>query len=256
MRFALVLLLFGVQAFAADPFEWETRKVEVAGDPAFKSLEVRQRLFRVIVEGEEHFGFSATAAFETRAIEQLGSFGLVQLVRGCKIDSCRKADGSIERRVSTVAPSFGDLVPWDFPDWIVDSIDSDPVYNSFDDRPELHRIAAYRWNSVPGSFDRRTERFFGNATPAEPRLYVTDTVGVSYYQPELGCSHDVSLQFRICAYRLADLPVRSTRERVDFAVPPLGCLDWGGSHVYDHAQGKFVSVKGGPIDAVCPAGRL
>jgi hypothetical protein len=221
----------------------QSQSVMPEGVAPFRRLEVKTQEYRIKMLGTEYHGTQMSAAFETDSVASVDRYGLVQFVRGCQFRSCPRPGGGIGREVTKVLPSFHDTVPWLIPDWIVDSNDADPLYNSWDDHPEEHRLGVYRWNQVPGSFDEATELNINRGMPSEPRLYVRDSTKNAYYDQENGCAQNFALEFRVCAYGLDEIPRQSTRENVGFA-RPLACLEWGSSYVYDHALRAFTSPQG------------
>jgi hypothetical protein len=225
-----------------------TQKYQPA-DPASTSLRSFVLLvqdFKIKVEGEDNYGTRAFAAFETDKVGDLNDFGFVQFIHGCKFESCAQGDGSVSTAIDQVVTSFGEQVPFKYPEWVIDSDDTDPLYNSPDD-PGMQRLGLYRWNDVAGSFEPRSEHYLKDKAPTQPRLYVSDRFGWAYTDPNRKCANNVSMEFRMCVYRQADIPTKCTRDDTEFA-KPVACLNWASSYIYDFAQGKFTkSTELAPI---------
>jgi hypothetical protein len=189
-------------------------------------------------------GTVMTAEYKTDSVNSLEKFVIVQFIRGCVIYSVKNFYGNIEKSVSDTLFKFFDKksVPFCFTDWVIDSVDVDPVYNSDED---YGRHGLYRWNDVPGSFQAATQHYYGEKKPSNPRLYVTDNVlpRASYKamgEYNLERSVDVSLEFKTCIYRTADVPKETDENNINFAVP-IKCFNWKSSYVYNWELKKYES---------------
>jgi hypothetical protein len=239
---------FAARADGIKILDSETRHFEPPASSPLKSFDLLIQNFSISVDGGDNFGTRTFAQFSTGKMEDLRKFGLVQFIRGCKFTSCQMADGSVQSRVDDVVPSFGELVDFRFHDFVIDSDDVDPLYNSPDPSEGVERLGYYRWNSVPGSFDPATEHYLRDQAPTKPSLYVSDRFGVAYFNDQAKCAHNLSMQFRMCIYGIGDIPLKGQRTQTDFATP-IGCLDWSSSWIYDHALGKF--QKSADLAPIC-----
>jgi hypothetical protein len=70
-----------------------------------------------------------------------------------------------------------------FTEWIIDSFDADPVYNS---TPELPRHYFYRWNTPSYATQKITEKLFGKRRPTTPVFYVSDIPSQGTYISQYG----------------------------------------------------------------------
>lgn len=178
------------------------------------------------------YGNGAIMEYETDSVAALENYAIVQFKKGCVFYSSRKNDGKILRNVSDTVPSFGGDIPFCFPDWVIDSQDSDPAYNS---DPEYGRFYLLRWNR-PGSYDNRTQKFYGAEKPKKPVVYMTDYPAGAFVTAT--GVRNVALQFNTCIYRARDVPAHTRRENIHFA-KPINCFDWQNVYVYDFDKGRF-----------------
>jgi len=214
---------------------------------ALKEFSLTHENYEVIAGGGDNYGTRAFALYKTARHEDLEKFGFAQQIRGCVFMSCQSADGSVTKALSYVHSSFGKEVRFRHPTWIVDSDDVDPMYNSTAEVGKS-RHDIYRWNTVEGSFAKPTQRFFGRERPVRSELYVSDRPGVAFYTSDDRCAQNISLEFKMCIYKSAEIPLVSIATRLDFA-RPLHCFDWSSSFVFDHLTGKFLEPVG--LDPIC-----
>jgi len=194
------------------------------------------------------FANGAIMEYETDSVAAIEKYALVQFVKGCVFSSARNRAGEIIRDINYGVSSFGETVPLCFPDWIIDSQDDDPVYNS---DPELGRFYLLRWN-VPGSHDRRSEKYFGEEKPKTPAVYATDYPAGAFITAS-GVKN-TALSFKTCIYKAIDVPRRTRRDAVDFAAP-LSCFEWQNVYVYDFNQERFRTEWSGFPSAEPPLAR-
>lgn len=182
--------------------------------------------------------------YVTRTPATLEDFAVVNFIRGCQFETEFKA-GKVERYYTILVGSFGPEVPFLFPDWRIDSLDVNPMYNNTPEA-DVGRLGtlhgSYRWNRVKGSFDKKTEVLFGDERPTEGRLYVSDRPGTAFVSDDGMSANNISLQFRTCLYRTRDIPRVSTPQDLDFA-KPIACHEWASSYVYDFAKKEMTHPK-------------
>ncbi len=189
------------------------------------------------------YGTGAFISYKTKAIEQLENFAIVQKIRGCQFESKKESDGSVSKRIALVREFFDELVPFKHSQWVIDSVDKDPMYNNY---TPANRHGAYRWNRVAGSTDRETEVRYLNGRPARPELYVSDFPGTAFTGH--GVAKNISLEFEVCLFATKDVPQSTTPEDVNFAAP-IACHSWASSFVYNHSTEKF--EKKSELDPFC-----
>lgn len=178
------------------------------------------------------YGNGVIIEYETASVNALENFAVVQFKKGCVFDSVANRAGKVQRSITDTVASFGELVPFCFRRWVIDSQDRDPAYNS---DPKLGRFYYLRWNQ-PGSYDNRTQKFYGGEKPLTPVLYMSDYPAGAFIAQS--AVRNVALQFKSCIYKAREVPAVSRRDDIDFA-KPIHCFDWQNIYVYDFARGRF-----------------
>jgi hypothetical protein len=170
--------------------------------------------------------------YETGSVDALEKYAIVQFIKGCVFYSSKNGQGRIDRTVSDTIASFGEHVPFCFPRWVIDSQDTDPVYNS---DPEYGRFYLLRWNK-PGSYDHRTHKYYGAEKPKKPVVYMADHPAGAFVSG-IGVKN-TALEFNTCIYKASDVPAETRRENITFA-KPITCFEWQNVYVYDFDKGNF-----------------
>ena len=174
----------------------------------------------------------AIMEYETDTVNALEQYAIVQFTRGCVFYTSKNGKGKISWNVSDTVPSFGEDIPFCFPEWVIDSQDTDPAYNS---DPEYGRFYLLRWNK-PGSYDGRTEKYYGAEKPRLPVVYMADYPAGAFVT-ETGV-RNVALEFKTCIYKASDVPIETRRDNIAFA-KPITCLKWQNVYVYDFTAKRF-----------------
>ncbi|MBI2364123.1 MAG: hypothetical protein HYV01_03840 [Deltaproteobacteria bacterium] len=184
------------------------------------------------------YGNGVIMEYETDSVEALEKYAIVQFKKGCVFYSSKTRKGRIRRNVSDTVPSFGEDIPFCFPKWVIDSQDTDPAYNS---DPEHGRFYLLRWNKR-GSYDDRTQKFYGAEKPKNPVVYMTDYPAGAF----VGGTgvKNVALEFNTCIYRASDVPAETRRDDIHFA-KPVTCFEWQNVYVYDFNSGRFQTQLAG-----------
>jgi hypothetical protein len=115
---------------------------------------------------------------------------------------------------------------------VIDSQDTDPAYNS---DPEYGRFHLLRWNK-PGSYDNRTQKFYGAEKPKIPVVYMADNPSGAFVTGT-GVKN-AALEFNTCIFKAKDVPAETRRDDINFATP-INCFEWQNVYVYDFRQGSF-----------------
>jgi hypothetical protein len=178
------------------------------------------------------YGNSVIMEYQTDSVAALEKYAIVQFKRGCVFYSSKTSGDKIIRNVADSVPSFGESVPFCFPEWVIDSQDTDPAYNS---DPEAGRFYLLRWNK-PGSYDERTQKFYGSQKPKRAVVYMADHPSGAFISG-IGAKN-VALEFNTCIYKSSDVPGETRREDINFATP-LTCFGWQNVYVYDFDREKF-----------------
>jgi len=208
----------------------------------FKEFRLEVKKSRMWVIDGWHYGSSIIAAYKTDEIGHLENYSFVQFIRGCMFDTYLVVDGGITKILGHVKVQFSEFDTegrpkkyerFCFPDWVIDSQDKDPVYNSF---PGYGRFYLRRWNTVPGSYDKRTEKYYGEEKPKRPELYVTDLPSGAFLG-ELSAVN-ASLEFKTCIYKTKSIPLETTEDNINFATP-IKCFLWQNIYIYNYGKKEF-----------------
>jgi len=178
------------------------------------------------------YGNSVVMEYQTDSVAALEKYAIVQFKKGCVFYSSKTNGGEITRKINDTVPSFGENVPFCFPEWVIDSQDTDPAYNS---DPKGGRFSLLRWNR-PGSYDERTQKFYGTQKPRRPVVYMADHPSGAFVSA-IGMKN-VALEFNTCIYKASEVPEETRREDINFATP-LTCFGWQNVYVYDFDRGRF-----------------
>jgi hypothetical protein len=178
------------------------------------------------------YGNGAIIEYETDSVAAIENYAVVQFKRGCVFDRWKNGSGKISTGIAYTVSSFGEEIPFCFPHWVIDSQDADPAYNS---DPARGRYYLLRWNKH-GSYDSRTQTFYGEEKPARPVVYMTDYPAGAFVTAT-GVKN-VALEFKTCIFKSSDVPRQTRRDNVRFATP-LSCFDWRNVYVYDFETKTF-----------------
>lgn len=206
-----------------------------------KEFKLETYNYNSIIAGDATLGSSATMSYKTDKVENLEKYAVVQFIKGCVYNS-KLVDGKIEKNSYVSRDFFGEIKKFTHPQWVIDSVDKDPVYNSI----EKLRHGAYRWNTVAGSTEKKTQKYYLNEKPTRPELYVTDLPSTAFFM--YGEAKNVSLEFKACIYKTSDVPMETDPEDTTFA-EPIKCFDWKSSFIYNHTGKLYESKK--EIDSYC-----
>jgi hypothetical protein len=169
--------------------------------------------------------------YETDSVDAIEKYAIVQFVKGC-VFSTTKNHGKIDKQINYAVSSFGESIPLCFPRWVIDSQDADPAYNS---DPEFGRFYLLRWNA-PGSYEIRTQKYYGAQKPHLPVVYMTDYPAGAFVTAT-GVKN-TSLQFNTCIYKALEVPAQTIRDNVNFA-NPIHCFQWQSVYIFDFDKGQF-----------------
>ena len=91
--------------------------------------------------------------YETDSVAALEKYVIVQFKKGCVFDTAKNREGKIRRIVADTVASFGEQIPFCFRQWVIDSQDTDPAYNSDPDYGRFYFCAGT--NPAPTTTGRR-----------------------------------------------------------------------------------------------------
>ena len=178
------------------------------------------------------YGNGVIMEYETDSVDTLEKYAIVQFIKGCVFDSSKSREGKIKRNISYIVPSFGEDIPFCFPEWVIDSQDTDPAYNS---DPERGRFYLLRWNK-PGSYEYTDHKYYGAEKPTMPVVYMADYPAGAFVTGT-GVKNS-ALEFKTCIYKAKNVPAETRRDDINFA-KPLTCFEWQNVYVYDFDKQRF-----------------
>lgn len=257
MSFLFVLLIVStaqaskVESEPMQTTQWINTACESTHSCGLKEFNLYTRKWKALV-GDYSYGTTAYFELKTDTIEQLEDYRVVQFIRGCKYSSWLR-DGKIMTSFDMNRYYYDWIYLFVFKDWVIDSDDLDPSYNSPLDEevqkmPNPTQLGYYRWTKDPSKFEDATETRHGSKKAPTPRLYVSDRPGTVFVSQK-GEAMNSSLEFKVCIFRAQDVPRSGISPvKVDFA-KPIACHEWKDSWVYNHEAGKYESLE--TVDPVC-----
>ena len=193
-----------------------------------------------------NYSTKAYFSYTTDLIENLQNYGVVQFIRGCMWSSKKNNERYEWGRARSF---FGKFVTFRHPKFVIDSVDTDPMYSSKTvTKPFQTRHDIWRWNKIKNSFNGKTEFRFYKKVPTHPTLYARDSLGTAFYSKDSKIAINVSLEFKTCIYKIDDIPVFASPDQMN-PNDAIKCLKWNSSNIYDHRKGKF--LKRDSISPIC-----
>ncbi len=188
--------------------------------------------YRVRLPEGFNYGTRLRASYQTRSLPDLENYVFVEFVRGGVYTSVVEG-GRVKRSFDYAILSFDNFQISHLPNWVIESEDTDPAYNS---RPGLPRHYLYRWNKDGELFNSESEFLYGQARPDLPILYVLDSPGTAFYANRK--AKNLALEFRMCLYKAAEVPQAIAPDNLNFA-EPLFCFPWKSYFTYNHRKSRF-----------------
>ena len=180
-----------------------------------------------------NYGTRLYVSYETDSVENLEDYVFVQFIKGCMFYS-RIDNGKVVETLDVSKPFLGGYLPFKFENWVIDSSDSDPAYNTISG---FNRHAGLRWNNTSGYFiDNANEIYYKDQKPPTPVLYTTDRLGSAFYTGNR--AKNISLVLRMCVYKTKDVPINVDLNNTDFA-EPIHCYEWSSSQIFNHETQGF-----------------
>jgi hypothetical protein len=175
------------------------------------------------------------AGYESDSIDTLEDYVFVQKIRGCTFGSYKDDNGLVSYNIIQTIRQFGVDVIYNLPRWGIDSLDTDPVYNSY---PGVSRHYYYRWDKDTGVDGKKTTERYGIEKPTIPELYIVDTPSTAHNFIEFQTATNVALEFMIGVYHSRDIP--QVADQYDTELPePIVMFPWRSVAIFNHAKGIF-----------------
>jgi len=184
-----------------------------------------------------NFGSRLFSSYKTKKVSQLQNYVFVQFIQGCVF----KSDGN-KKYINNVRKFYGNTIQFKHRDIVIDSVDTDPVYNSAQDE-KLPRHFFYRWNTKRNSYNINSEKLFGTDKPTKARLYIVDHPGGVANAQKYGDiieTRNLSFKLKTCLYKNSDVPEYLAPEAIDIK-NPIVCYDWQSSYIFNHDKKLFES---------------
>ena len=193
------------------------------------------------VSGIYGYGTRLYATYETATFATLEKYAFVNFIRGAVFNSVRDSETKeVAIKYDVAYGNFNEWIVYKIPSWIIDAGGPSPVYMSVEGFPS-HEFYRWKKNVFPAPWVTHEERIYGWEKPTVPRLYVDDEPEFAHASDD--AAHNVSLEFKMCLYKIKDIPIATTRDNTEFA-QPLFCFPWRSSFVYNHDLRKFESPEG------------
>ena len=232
------------------PFKFQSfynhgcRKSDSCSLKEFK-IGTRQIEFTLQEYNERHHFVETVASYRTKKLSDIKDYAIVQFKRGCRFETYPENGAIHTRGYFGNYRSFGDRLEDRFKNWIIDSVDRNPIYFSYDDRDKFasNPHYGYYWNEKRGDFSKDNRHYFGEMLPPRPEIYIRDLDGPNYVANGAffyDLAMNTWMQYKTCVYKTKDIPKVTTRDDIHFA-KPIHCFDWGNFHVYDHFEKKWTS---------------
>ncbi len=208
-----------------------------------KKFELEVYDYKVLFSSEEtpSYGTSAKFSYETDKVESLENYAFVQFIRGCVYTTEVDESGVEQKYFSSTREFFGEYEDFIHMDWVIDSVDTDAMYNNGD--PGMVRHGFYKYDN-----DKGKKVYYVQKKPAKPVLYATDLPSGAYFKPQFQRANNNIFEFKVCIYKTEDIPQQTVPNDLNFATP-IHCFNWESKNIYDRSQGKF--VKTGDINKLC-----
>lgn len=211
---------------------------EMSDSCSLKEFNVQVSDYVVTSAGEKSYGTNAYISYETDSIDTIEDYAIVQFIRGCVYNEIENENGALEKRKGIARKFFGSYQKFIHPEWVIDSIDEDPIYNSSEVRESRHDY--YRWNEDPQSYGDDNEHYVLQKYPTHPKVYVSDLPSSSFFSHD--SAKNTNLEFQTCIYKTSEIPRKLEPSDVNFA-EPLHCIEWKTSNVYNFKEKKYVQDR-------------
>lgn len=235
-----IILLSTSPALATERILKIQKQVDpIEHDPLVDSFEIEiqsKELKYDFAKGEPYYLSKMVTKIQTKQSADLSKYGVVQFIRGCLYTTRQKTDGTIEYSLENVRDFFGENVTFKHPEWVIDSVDTDPIYWSAQDQ-SIERVGLYRLDN-PMLHARPEDRlYFYKHFTDQKAYYVRDMpTGATNYE---GSYLNNSLEFKTCLYRLSDVPEVSDPSGHDLYGKELKCFAWKSNFTFNYDLKKF-----------------
>jgi hypothetical protein len=199
-------------------------------------------------------GTGFLAGIKTKTVDTLRKYSIVQFLRGCSWVSQESSDGSVNNYFGVVRNGghLGERTLFVHREWMVDTNDNVTAYHATGGESDTHFFLQWS-NPEPTWIPDRQANLLGEIPATVPFGFITDHPGPAVYRPArqiirddgklidiLAEAQNMSLQFKTCVYKTADVPT-TTDGSMRGLGKPIVCHTWQQSFVYNHQLNKFES---------------
>lgn len=208
------------------------------------------------------YGTLGYFGFETNSWADITKYGFVQRIRGCTYHAKKNADGSVSKRIGESIMHLDVKRIYVFPEWSNDATTTDPLYyGPTEEDAHLNggRVSLYRWTPQLGVINsKKTKDLYemlqmpaSKRKKLSPSVFVTDSPSMAYMISEADQTfQNVSLEFRICLYKLKDIPLAVDSE-APIDATPIVCHNWNSQFEYNFEKNKYEHKPKKGLDSFC-----
>jgi hypothetical protein len=203
-----------------------------------KSFEVKVTQYGVKIDNDpETLGTKMVANYQTTKSSSIEKYGIGQFIEGCQYVS--KLENGVVVNYPVIKREFmGEMISYFHPEMVVDGFIPDPL--AWGEDANASRHSTYITKEPSGDFTAK-DYYNGLNLPRDNRLYVIDRPGVAGYYANSERAYNISLKFKTCIYKAADVPKDVHFTNTTFATP-LHCVEWASSNVYNYEKGIFETL--------------
>lgn len=187
------------------------------------------------------------AGLVTGDVDALMRYSFVQFTLGCMWQSYLNDKNEVETEFGVIREYLGMHTPYLFPEWVVDTSDTDPVYGTNPEFGDRHYLLQHA-ETIPSWIPDRQGKLLGEERPVIPFGYVKDSTGPAFYNPRTKMAQNIALEFRMCVFKTTDVPLVTNGTDLD-PKKALKCFEWESKFVFDHFLLEFKKEKN--INAEC-----
>jgi hypothetical protein len=188
--------------------------------------------------GYPNYSSSMVAWFKTKKIDQLEKYAVVQYIRGCIFYSKDEGNGEVSKRIGHTRRFFGKSEKFKHPEWVIDSLDKDPMYWSASIEKYKNRHGLHRLDEPNHYISQPNKKYYFRNKVKGPQLFIADMpTGASFMNEREGYQNS-SLEFKTCLYKTSSLAITTDPFDVNLD-EALVCYPWRSSHIYNFVSKEY-----------------
>lgn len=209
-----------------------------------------------------YYGTLAYSGFEANSWDDVAKYAFVQQIRGCTYEIQKNADGTFKKRIGETINHLGKKRIYVFPEWSIDATTNDPLYygpSVEDAKLPGGRVSLYRWTPKLGVIEeKKTKDLYQMLRLSEdeklnysPSVFVTDSPSMAYLRDVSSRTfQNVSLEFNICLYNIADIPLSIVNDD-PMNAPAIVCHQWSSQFEFNFQKNKYEHLPSKGLDSFC-----